>query len=818
MKKLDLYLIKAFVGPFVAILLFVVFALAMQFLWLYIDELVGKGLGVRVVLEFMGWGAAIMLPLSLPLATVLSSVMTMGNMAENFELTATKAAGISLGRVMAPLIAVNIVIAGIGFYVANNLVPTAYNNIYSLRSDILNTKQEISIPTLTFYDGIDGYILRVEQNDKKTGMMRKVMVYNHTTNNGNVSLALADSAIMKMSENKKFINFTMYNGINYEETNSQRGRDTTRQVQRTEFSSQEMIIPIENYGFEKSEVGRYSDQAKSMQLGELVMDRDSLAQILDTRRGEKVAEMRTNTFLQYNRQLDTAKFNQDAAAFPLDSLRITESLAKQISEHENAINRLNSYISDMTAFERETYDANVTIKLVAIEIYKKFSLSIVCFLLFFIGAPLGALIRKGGLGTPAIISVLFFVLYYIVDIVGTKLARDGAIGPMSGVFISAYVLLPIGAYFTYKAVRDESILSTDNLANQLKRIKAFIMERFHKTRIVYMGTPEFAVAPLQALLDQGYKVSAVVTVPDKPAGRGMGVSESAVKKFAVSKGIPVLQPEKMKDPEFIETLKKIKADMFVVVAFRLLPREVWSIPRLGTFNLHAALLPQYRGAAPINWAVINGEKATGVTSFLIDDGVDTGTILIREQHKIQPADTAGDVHDALMEMGSRVVVQTVQGLIEGSMDPRVQKSFIQGEEVLHKAPKLTRELCHIDWNDKAESIVNLIRGLSDYPAAFTNLVSTQEDGKTLSMKIFRASASDRPAGQVEPGTIVSDGRSYLAVAAADRLVMLDEIQLSGKKRMKAEDFLRGFHNPETFKADAGTSAAIIAEVHRSERE
>ncbi|MCQ2155154.1 MAG: methionyl-tRNA formyltransferase [Bacteroidales bacterium] len=364
-----------------------------------------------------------------------------------------------------------------------------------------------------------------------------------------------------------------------------------------------------------------------------------------------------------------------------------------------------------------------------------------------------------------------------------------------------------------------------------RKLKIKFKEIFHRTSIVYMGTPEFAVAPLETLLDAGYRISAVVTVPDKPSGRGQSVNESAVKKFAVSKGIPVLQPEKLKDPSFLEALKSYKPDLFVVVAFRMLPREVWSIPRLGTFNLHAALLPQYRGAAPINWAVINGEKATGVTSFLIDAGVDTGTILMREQYKIGAGDTASDVHDALMELGSRVVLQTVEGLIAGNIDSRVQKSFIQGEEILHKAPKLSRELCHIDWDDTALHIVNLVRGLSDYPCAFTELVGT--DGSCTALKIFKAHVAEGGEGGSvcqsgdegrnfdggsvrRPGTIISDGKTFLGIASRDAVVALDEIQLAGKKRMSVADFLRGFHDPCSYKVSAGTSREVIDAVHDSE--
>lgn len=812
-KKLDKYLLISYVGPFVAILLVVIFILLMQFLWLYIDELVGKGLDFSVIMEFLACGATIMMPLSIPLASVLASMMTMGAFAENSELTAIKASGISLTRVLAPLTVASFIISVGAFFVANNLVPMAYNKTYTMREDILKTKSEIKIPTQTFYDGIDGYILRVERNDKKTGMMHGVMVYNHSSGSGNTSLALADSAIIKLAKDKKSLSFTMFSGVNYEETNKTSYRDTTRQLQRTSFSRQELIVPLENYSFEKSSTGKYSDQAKSMSLKDLLMDQDSIYNSLISSRESYIKQMREDRTFIYNRQLDSAYMAKHSSPFDISGLEV--DLEQNIKNHDKATTRLNNYISLLTSFERESSFPSAFLKQIDLEIYKKFSLALVVFLLFFVGAPLGALIRKGGLGVPAIVAILFFVLYYIVDIIGTKLARDGAIDPISGAFIASYVFIPICTYLTYKAIKDESILGNDNLRMIFRKIKLFFKEKFHKTNIVYMGTPDFAVAPLKNLLEQGYKVSAVVTVPDKASGRGLQVNQSAVKKFAEAQGIPVLQPEKMKDPEFIEQLKKLKPDIFVVVAFRLLPREVFSIPRLGCFNLHAALLPQYRGAAPINWAVINGDRATGVTSFLIDEGVDTGKILMREQYVIKPEDTAADVHDALMEMGSKVVQSTVEGLIDGNMEIRVQKSFIQGSEILRKAPKLSRELCHIDWDDSMKHVVNLIRGLSDYPAAFTNLVDG--NGKATALKIFKAEAAAAdfmPAAAA--GTIASDGKSFLAVAVNNGWVMLKDIQLAGKKRMAVEDFLRGFHNPETYTTDKGSSRSVIEAVHASE--
>ncbi|MCM1176718.1 MAG: methionyl-tRNA formyltransferase [Bacteroides sp.] len=331
-----------------------------------------------------------------------------------------------------------------------------------------------------------------------------------------------------------------------------------------------------------------------------------------------------------------------------------------------------------------------------------------------------------------------------------------------------------------------------------------------------MGTPEFAVAPLDALRKAGFNVVGIVTVADKASGRGLKVNQSAVKKYAVENNIPVLQPISLKDPEFLSALEAWKADIFVVVAFRMLPKVVWSMPKLGTFNLHAALLPQYRGAAPINWAVINGENMTGVTTFMIDEGIDTGHIMLRDQIKIEKTDTAGDVHDKLMEIGSRAVVQTVESIIDKNIELRLQKSFIQGSEVLKPAPKLTRELCHIDWNGRSNDIYNLIRGLSPYPAAFTELV---KDGKEpVQMKIFfgeqvgteelKAMLKEADRAMPAPGTILSDGKTYLAVTTSDGAISVTDLQLSGKKRMAVKDFLIGFREPESYGTTMGTSSAV----------
>ena len=815
MKKLDQFILKSFIGPFIAILLVVVFILMMQFLWLYIDELVGKGLSFKVILEFLGWGSATLLPLSLPLATLLASMMTLGTLGENNELLAIKAAGISLQRILIPLGAACAVISIGAFFISDDLIPVAYNKIYQLREDIGKTKEEIKIPTGTFYNGIEGYILRVDERNDESGMMHGVMVYNHTKNKGNTSLTLADSAMMKMSKDKSYLSFILFDGSNYEETNIKKYKDTTLQLQKIDFHRQELIIPLENYAFQKSDSSRFNDQVKSMDLDQLRYSQDSIGVLNAEGKMNNIRSLNNSRTLRYNSQLDTTSKVVRKTPLEREDIREWKKIDDEISSIEKARQNADELEMALNAYSRERYFHTHTLRLIDIEIFKKFALSIACFIFFFIGAPLGAIIRKGGLGVSAIISVLFFVAYWVIDISGTKLAKDGAIGPFHGVFFSSYILLPTGLFLTWKAINDAALLNIDMLKSGFRKIKAKIMGLFKKTRIVYMGTPEFAVAPLDELIKNGYNIVGVVTVADKASGRGLKINESAVKKYAVEHNIPVLQPVSLKDPEFLDALKAWKADIFVVVAFRMLPKVVWEIPKLGTFNLHAALLPQYRGAAPINWAVINGEKTTGVTTFMIDDGMDTGGIMYRYDCKIGPDETVGEVHDKLMDLGAKLVVNTVEAIIDRNVELRVQRSFIQGSEILKPAPKLTRELCHIDWNGKTKDIYNLIRGLSPYPAAFTELV---KDDKTLQMKIYRgvkvtgddyaamlAAAGTSSAG---PGQILSDGKTFFAIGTADGAISVTELQISGKKRMAVRDFLIGFRDPQSYTTTKGTSSQI----------
>ena len=308
-------------------------------------------------------------------------------------------------------------------------------------------------------------------------------------------------------------------------------------------------------------------------------------------------------------------------------------------------------------------------------------------------------------------------------------------------------------------------------------------------RIVFMGTPDFAVASLKVLVDDGYNIVGVITAPDKPAGRGNKLTESAVKKYAVENNLKVLQPEKLKNPDFLEELQSLKADLQVVVAFRMLPEVVWNMPPLGTFNLHGSLLPQYRGAAPLNWAVINGEIKTGVTTFLLDHKIDTGKIIFKKETPIGENETVGEVHDRLMEIGAKLVVETVEAIAERNIQPIPQTDLIDENAIKH-APKIFKEDCKIDWNKDSETIRNLIRGLSPYPTAWSNLIN-KKTGTEIQAKIFFAKKTGSEKVNL-PGTINSDGKTYLRIACGNGWLEITDLQLAGKKRMKTDEFLRGF--------------------------
>ena len=324
-------------------------------------------------------------------------------------------------------------------------------------------------------------------------------------------------------------------------------------------------------------------------------------------------------------------------------------------------------------------------------------------------------------------------------------------------------------------------------------------------RIVYMGTPDFAVEALRQLVEGGYNVVGVITMPDKPAGRGHKIQYSPVKQYALEQNLPLLQPEKLKDEAFVQALREWKADLQIVVAFRMLPEVVWSMPRLGTFNLHASLLPQYRGAAPINWAVINGDTETGITTFFLKHEIDTGEVIQQVRVPIADTDNVEIVHDKLMMLGGKLVVETVDAILNGVVKPVPQEEMaVVGE--LRPAPKIFKETCRIDWNQPVKKVYDFIRGLSPYPAAWSELVSPE--GEVVVVKIFETEKYIRNEGKrcrnsrgcfCKVGSIETDGKKYIKVAVPGGFVSVLSLQLPGKKRLKTDELLRGFRLTNEYK-------------------
>jgi len=313
-----------------------------------------------------------------------------------------------------------------------------------------------------------------------------------------------------------------------------------------------------------------------------------------------------------------------------------------------------------------------------------------------------------------------------------------------------------------------------------------------RLRIVFMGTPELASHMLRIIHGNGYQVVGVVTAPDRPAGRGRKIKHSPVKQYALEQGLPVMQPDNLKSPEFIEELSRLKPDLQVVVAFRMLPKAVWSLPSIATFNLHASLLPDYRGAAPINHAIINGERETGVTTFLIDDKIDTGHILYWDKITIDEFETAGSLHEKVKQTGGPLVLKTIDALAQNKAKPVKQYNLVSDPDKLNKAPKIYKEDCRINWNQPCRQIVNHIHGLSPVPGAFTDYPVSGEH--SMQIKIFEARSLETDHGH-PPGTLLTDNKTYVHFAAADGLVKVHALQIPGKKRMKTEELLRGFNFP-----------------------
>lgn len=481
-KILDWYMLKSFLGPFILTFAIVTFILVMQFLWLYIDELVGKGLSFGIIVEFMGWGCCTLIPLALPLATLLASIMTMGSLGENSELLAMKAAGIPLQRILKPLSYVAVFIVVGAFFASNNLIPIAYNKIYTLREDIAKTKEEIKIPTGVFYNGIDGYTIRVKNSDDN-GLMHNIMVYDHTKDNGNTNLTVADSGRFVLSPDKKSLVITLFHGTNYEEDNKMNYADTSLSVQKIQFKYQMIALPLENYAFKKSNKAKYGDEVMAKNLKQLKVDKDSLQKGFDISLENTTRRAVVADELSHNDQLDTARNKGYSKTIDAENMFKWKDKEQEKNACNNAAANISSQRQEASFYSAEINGSGYQLRRTKIESYRKFTLSIACLIFFFIGAPIGAIVKKGGLGTPVIISILFFVLYWVIDISGKKLANDGAAGPFAGAFISTFVLAPIGAFLTWKSTKDSAIFNPETYWNSVKN---FISGLFSKAKRMKM--------------------------------------------------------------------------------------------------------------------------------------------------------------------------------------------------------------------------------------------------------------------------------------------------------------------------------------------
>ena len=475
MKKLHLFVIKTYIGPLISTFFVVVFVLLMQFLWKYIDDLIGKGLELSVITELLLYTSAGLVPLALPLAILLSSLMTFGNMGENFELTALKSAGVSLQRIMSPLIILTIFMSIGAFYFANNILPYTNLKMRSLLYDVQQQRPEMQIREGIFYNGIDNYSIKVADKNHRTNMMYDIKIYDHTDRRGNLKVTIADSGFMRITEDKSYLVTTLYNGYNYEEM-EERARQRQQRTfphRNDVFGEQLLIIELSGFDLQRTDEEAFRHNSQMMNLTQLQMTIDSLNQILSKQVSEHTDNMISSSFFKKEgyryRGIDTMTL---AVREPVNIRELEQDLTldqKRRAWDQALVDaRLtrNQIISTKTNFDWQ----NKRIRRYEIELHRKFTLSFACFIFFFIGAPLGAIIRKGGLGMPVVVSVLFFVLYYVIDISALKFVRELVIPAFPGMWISSIILLPMGIFLTYKATTDSVIMNTETYYNIYKKI------------------------------------------------------------------------------------------------------------------------------------------------------------------------------------------------------------------------------------------------------------------------------------------------------------------------------------------------------------
>jgi lipopolysaccharide export system permease protein len=459
-KKLDLLIIKSYIGPFLATFFVSIFLLLMQFLWKYIDDMVGKGLELSVIGELLWYASAALVPMSLPLATLLASIMTFGNLGEYNELMAIKAAGVPLPRIMRPLIFLNIVIAIAAFFFSNNILPYTNLKMGALLYDVRQQRPELNIRKGVFFAGIDGIIMKVKDKDPKTNVLKGVMIYDHRGQNGNLNVTIADSGTMVMSKNRQYLFFTLYSGEHYEEVREQERYHRENHNfphQRESFGKQQVVFELSGYEFSRTSTELFKNNYQMLNLKQLEFAQDSLKKEYNNR---LKYSMKRNIDGFFFKHIVRTTFNKDTAINSdkmfkeFDVRQKIEAIDFALDEMRSSKISFNNMIDDLDS-RKSWISRHET------EWHKKFTLSVACLILFFIGAPLGAIVRKGGLGMPVVISVIFFLLYYIVSMMGEKYVKSGEVTALVGMWFASAVLLPLGIYFTYKASRDSQIVNLD---------------------------------------------------------------------------------------------------------------------------------------------------------------------------------------------------------------------------------------------------------------------------------------------------------------------------------------------------------------------
>lgn len=476
MKKLDIFILKSYLGPLVLTFFISLFILVMQFLWKYVDELVGKGLEWYVITELLFYASSTFVPLALPLAILLSSLMTFGNLGENYELVAMKASGISLRRIMKPLIALSIIISLAAFFFSNNVLPIANLKFHSLLYDVRQQKLTLNIKEGIFYNGIDGFTIRIKEKDQEKNTIKDVMIYNHTDRMGNIKLTTAEWGKMELTPDKSTLVFNLYNGYNFEDIVNRKGYKKTRPFQRSKFSEQTRRFSGLDFALNRTDENLFRNNYQMMNLEQLRVFRDSLDIELALRK-DKLNESIRSRFV-YFRRIDTTYYERDSLPPTIagaDTIYHIDDVSNATLERavDFALQSARSAKNNLEFSIRDFEKRAERIRKHDIEWHRKFTLSIACFILFFIGAPLGAIIRKGGLGMPVVVSIVFFVIYHIISITGEKYARAGVLEPEFAMWMASGILLPLGIFLTYKATTDAPLLDAESWNKVIKRLMVF---------------------------------------------------------------------------------------------------------------------------------------------------------------------------------------------------------------------------------------------------------------------------------------------------------------------------------------------------------